>query len=378
MPEIKPDRYWELRNKWLNQKISEKEKEELLSFFADEDDFEVHLREDSSSSSDELKQRIFNSIDLPIRQKNKFRTWRIAAILILMAGIGSWFYNSYHAAKSPVYSNSGLAINEPEGQSPNSVQLLSSDGKIIELDSLTIGQKTEAGNLQKTGNQAISFAGSAEPGGVNTLLVPKGNQYELELPDGSRVWLNAASSLKFPAKFTDSERRVELDGEAYFEISKNKSKPFYVLMNDGTELKVLGTHFNISSYKEDGVVKTSLLEGAVQLQRDASKLVLSPGQQAIGRAIGGLRHNNSFDEEEVMGWREGKYKFQNADIRLVLNQVARWYDVTIQYEDEIHAKFNGIILKSNGIDKIFDLLSLTQAVSFTRNGQNIIVKKAKK
>ncbi|MFT4022704.1 MAG: FecR domain-containing protein [Flavihumibacter sp.] len=213
---------------------------------------------------------------------------------------------------------------------------------------------------------------------INTLLVPKGSQYELLLPDGTRVWLNAASSLQFPSQFGAAERRVVLNGEAYFEVKKDRSKPFFVMINDGSALKVLGTHFNISSYKEDAVVKTSLLEGAVSISKAGNQVILAPGQQAVTRELGPIRLNPSFNEEEVMAWREGKFQFTNAGIATVMNQVSRWYDVDITYQGTVSQKFNGTIVKGTPIEKIFEMLSLTNEVSFEKNNNHVIVKPAKK
>jgi ferric-dicitrate binding protein FerR (iron transport regulator) len=217
------------------------------------------------------------------------------------------------------------------------------------------------------------------PLAYNTIATPRGGQYQLVLADGSKVWLNASSGLRYPTAFTGKERRVELTGEGYFEVAKNASMPFHVQVNQ-MDVEVLGTHFNINAYDDESAVKTTLLEGSVKVvKRETANvkenpIVLQPGQQAEMKPHSPLAINHSPNIEEVMAWKNGLFQFKAAGIETVLRQAARWYDVEFVYKGNIPEKFSGQISRSANAEQLLKILELTGKVKFEINGKTIIVK----
>lgn len=208
----------------------------------------------------------------------------------------------------------------------------------------------------------------------NHISTPKGGQYQINLPDGTRVWLNAASSLKFPASFNNlKERRVELTGEAYFEVAKNKSLPFLVSTHQ-QKVEVLGTHFNINSYDNELTVKTTLLEGSVMVStlNNLVKKVLKPGEQSVLHS--GQMMVNAVDTESETAWKDGDFNFEDTDIQSIMRKLERWYDLEVIYEGNIpKTTFGGKISIHRPLSKALKLLESTGDVHFKVEGRRIIV-----
>ncbi len=209
----------------------------------------------------------------------------------------------------------------------------------------------------------------------NVIETPRGGEYQVILPDGTRVWLNAASSLRYPAVFAGSERRVELRGEAYFEVAHNSKMPFRIKSNHQL-VEVLGTHFNISSYADDKIIKTTLLEGsvAVSVGNDIASQNLKPGQQAVVGHTGSSIRIKNVDVEESIAWKNGYFLFNDESIESIMRKVARWYDVDVEYTGKIPSVgFNGTVLKSKNISGVLKILELTKAVHFKVKGRRVMV-----
>lgn len=209
---------------------------------------------------------------------------------------------------------------------------------------------------------------------MNMLTTPRGGQYEVVLPDGTKVWLNAASSLKYPTAFNGNERNVELTGEAYFEVAKNLSKPFFVKTAEQT-VEVLGTHFNINSYAAEKAIKTTLLEGSVKVTNNGSANVvkLSPGQQAVN-STAGISVVRDADIDEAMAWKNGKFLFRNTELRTIMRQLSRWYDVDVEYQGTVNEKhYLGRISRNVPVSQVFEILK-TSGLNFIIDGRKIIVK----
>jgi transmembrane sensor len=207
----------------------------------------------------------------------------------------------------------------------------------------------------------------------NTIETPRGGLFEVVLPDGTKVWLNAASSLKYPTSFAGNERHVELTGEAYFEVAKNAAKPFFVKTKDQT-VEVLGTHFNINSYADEKAIKTTLLEGSVKVSNGVNRqtIKLSPGQQSVN-ITGGITVLPDADTDEAIAWKNGKFIFHNTDLQTIMRQLGRWYDVDVEYEGAIASKhYMGRISRNVPVSQIFEILK-TSGINFTINGRKIIV-----
>ncbi|MGV3509862.1 MAG: FecR family protein, partial [Sphingobacteriaceae bacterium] len=205
----------------------------------------------------------------------------------------------------------------------------------------------------------------------NTLSIPRGGQYKVVLPDGTQVWLNAASSLKYPTAFNGNERVVQLEGEAYFEVAKNAAQPFRVEVKD-VKVTVLGTHFNINGYTDEAHIKTTLLEGSVKISKGPVQQLLHPGEQAItgkSSTIEVVKANS----DEVLAWKNGYFNFHRSNLQEVMRQLSRWYDVDIKYEGKVpDREFGGEISRNSKASEVLKILELSD-VHFRIEGEHIIV-----
>jgi len=269
----------------------------------------------------------------------------------------------------------------------NKAVLILADGSKIVLDSTKRGKIARQQSLAiiniKSGEIVYNAEAAAgkpdQPVAVNllnynTMETPRGGQYEVVLPDGTRVWLNAASSLKYPVIFAGNKRRVELTGEAYFEVAKNAAKPF-IVKTRGQSVEVLGTHFNINSYADEQAVKTTLLEGSVKVNGSTGGEIvkLIPGQQAVN-ITGKLSVIRDADTGEATAWKDGKFIFRDVELKTIMRQLSRWYDVDVVYEGQIATKhYRGRIPRNVPVSQIFEILK-TSGLNFTINGREIIVK----
>jgi len=211
----------------------------------------------------------------------------------------------------------------------------------------------------------------------NTMATPNGGKYEMGLPDGSKVWLNAASSITYPTVFTGAERRVKITGEVYFEIVHNAIMPFRAEVAAGkdkqTTVEVLGTHFNVNAYPGEDGIKTTLLQGAVKIISGPVTRELQPGQQAHVSATGQVNVVNDVDLEETMSWKNGMFYFKNAGIKTIMRQVERWYDVDVVYEGDIADRFVADISYEVPVSVLLKIMELTGRVHFKIDGRKITV-----
>jgi len=267
----------------------------------------------------------------------------------------------------------------------NTATLTLADGSKILLNNAANGIISNQGGItvSKLSNGRLLYTVKEDSGSLadlsdsirfNTIETPKGGQYQVRLPDGTNVWLNASSSLRYPTVFTGRERKVNLDGEAYFEVAKNPEMPFRV--NSKNQIvKVLGTHFNISSYPDDPEVKTTLTEGRVSLSSASSgqTVMLNPGEQALTHKNGAITVHQ-VNADQFLGWKEGKFIFTDADIQSIMRQVARWYNVEVVYQGEISKeKFGGSTSRFTNVAELLEILELTNQVHFKIQGRRIIV-----
>lgn len=314
-----------------------------------------------------------------------------AVAVITVLGVGGYFMVTRQAAKPIVNANAQPLTKDDVAPGGDRAVLTLADGTQIVLDSAANGSLTQQGGIKiiklENGQLAYDPLNQSSPlqgtGEVlyNTISTPRGGQYRIELADGSRVWLNSASSLRFPAAFTGNERNVELTGEGYFEVVHNTSKPFKVSAN-GVSVRVFGTHFNISAYTDDAVIKTTLLEGSVEVEKNGLGRMIKPGEQAQMSGQSEPMNNSeiyvqSVNVEDVVAWKEGRFIFHDDNIQSVMKQLARWYDVTVSYEGDItNEEFVGVINRSRyeNIMEILDMLEKTRTVSFIVNGRHVIVK----
>lgn len=273
------------------------------------------------------------AVVIPIETSQKwYKKIMVAASILLV------FSASYFLLKPvSVVKNQLIAANidvKPGGQK---AMLTLSDGSKIALDGLSDGLITQEGGTKiiKLANGQIKYAANQTDSKAiyyNTMSTPPGGQYQLELPDGTKVWLNAASSIRYPNVFSGNERRVNITGEAYFEVIKNGKMPFIVGVDGGAEIKVLGTHFNINSYANESALKATLLEGSIRIEKNKNFSLLKPGNQAQIAENGAIKLVDGVDMDEVVAWKNGNFHFKGADLSTVLRQIARWYDLEIDYK----------------------------------------------
>jgi transmembrane sensor len=333
------DREWLLR--YLETTHHPELKKLLSEFFENNVSTGLYIQ---SEISHRVLQGIHHKLEIetPARKspviKMIFRRIAVTAVVISLLFTGIYFLSAKRKITGPLINEPVIASIQQVGEvkpGTDGAILTLSDGSKILLDSSNNGSLKEDKGLKitKNGNQVI-YNDQKLKGEIafNTMSTPRGRQFQLVLSDGSKVWLNAASSIRFPTAFTGSDRKVEVTGELYFEIAKNPSKPFKVISN-GTEIEVLGTHFNVDGY--DAVTKTTLLEGSVKVKTGNNIGFLKPGQQAQSSSNGDIKTSNSVDLEQVMAWKNGRFTFEDASLETIMNQVSRWYDVDVVYEDKM-------------------------------------------
>ncbi|SCC60840.1 FecR family protein [Chitinophaga costaii] len=327
-----------------------------------------------------IKALAFDTINTnPAMRPLPRRLLRYAAAIIFLLGTGAFWW-TFHKN-----NNQELGGNKPPGTAiigpgHNGAILTLADGSKVVLDSMGNGVvATQYGAKVSLYNGQLAYdpVNSSATGSLiyNTVTTPKGREFRLQLPDGSKVWLNAASTVRYPTTFTDKERRVELEGEAYFEVAKNASRPFIVKLNDATAVEVLGTSFNINAYKNETAIKTTLLEGAVRLQAYQQVQTLTPGQQAsISLARQQMKVISNVDIDHVMAWKNGLFDFNDASLEEVMRQLERWYDIEVIYEKGIPAiRFGGEINKKNSLQDVLQILESSNVHYRLEEGRKLVV-----
>jgi ferric-dicitrate binding protein FerR (iron transport regulator) len=309
--------------------------------------------------------------------KIHFRKLAVAALFIGVL-LGTYFI---YTANS--FNQKGLAVKSvkpsndiaPPTQARATLKL--ADGSTVYLDSNVNGTLARQGGIEIRRNEVgeIIYSGDASDAiTMNTLSLPKGSKpIRLVLADGSLVWLNAASSITYPTAFVGQERRVSITGEAYFEVSENKAMPFFVEHNQ-LLVKVLGTHFNVNTYENEASNKVTLLSGLVDVGNGKVTRRLLPGQQAsISKTVFSV--NENIDTDEVMAWKNGQFYFGGSDIKSIMKQIERYYDVEVEFRDEVPYQFVAKISRDVNVSAFLEKLELTNLIHFKIEGKKIIVMK---
>jgi transmembrane sensor len=313
----------------------------------------------------------------PIRRLPVFRrqsVWWAAAVFILLAS-GAWLWFSRSSrAPGPIQTLSLAHDALPGG---NRALLTLANGSRITLDSAANGTLTQQGNASVTKLANGRLAYTALPGApaqtlYNILSTPRGGQYQLILPDGTKVWLDAASSIRYPTAFTASDRQVSITGQAYFEVAHDKRKPFSVLAA-GTEIRDIGTAFNINAYADELAERVTLVEGSVAVSQHGRRLILQPGQQAQV-SMDDLELAKNPDIDAALAWKNGKFQFGDAaDISEIMRQLARWYDVDVEYKGMPSGHIGGTISRDINVSQVFKMLEMTGTVKFIIDGKKVTV-----
>jgi transmembrane sensor len=316
--------------------------------------------------------------------KRSYSKLAAAAVLLTMIGASSYFFLFKKPVIEPAHAETAKAKPRDLPPGRDAAVLTLGDGRTIILDSAngTISQQGGATVINLNGKVSYDATSHSTGGGrgeatatvvYNTISTARGNQYQLILADGSKVWLNSASSLRYPTSFTGDRREVELDGEGYFEVAtlrlrSGQKMPFHVKTKT-QDIEVLGTHFNVNAYNDEVATKTTLLEGSVKVRqwsmvngqmKTENEALLKPGQQAVlSRAHSPFTIDLSPDIDQVMAWKNGWFEFDNTDIKTIMRQISRWYDVDIRYETKTdNQTYGGRISRNINLSNILKMLEL--------------------
>lgn len=347
---------------------------------------EEDLKREVEATAEEQQRldAIYSKIEIAIRHnardKKVIKLWpqitRIAAAVLLVS-VSAFIAYTYFS-KPAVEQN----IDFVAGTEKAMLQL--ADGTTVPLNGKTSAIPNQGIAQVQSADGQLSYIATSDTDEIvyNSIKTPRGGQYQLTLADGSKVELNAASSLRFPTAFSGNERVVELVGEAYFEIAslsgaEGKKMPFRLRLANGAEIEVLGTHFNVMAYAEETAIKTTLVEGSVKVTNGSNSSVLSPNQQAIISKDGLITIEN-VNVNQALAWKNNKFVFKNTGIEEIMRQLSRWYDIDVNYEGDVKdLTFSGTISRKENASAVLSLLELTGTVKFKTQGRTIIVMKAK-
>ncbi|WP_293943214.1 MULTISPECIES: FecR family protein [unclassified Sphingobacterium] len=387
---MKKEEFQQLTEKISNGTASQREIARYLYYYAQIQqnmDNEDDTGWDTSATAELLHARIAENMPSKkiIIRKLFVRISAVAAILLAVSIFYVWHtleapQPAKITALKPEVNNYDI---EPGG---NKAILTLSDGTSLNLDDSQQGILALQGSstINKTADGRLSYATksnskkNASHALYNRISIPEGGQYQLTLPDGTKVWLNAGSSLRFPVAFDQLQREVELTGEAYFEVASlyapgNKMKRPFVVKTPTQKIEVLGTHFNVGAYDDEKLVKTTLLEGAVIVSalKTGIKKSLKPGQQALLGISGQIQLRDHIDTEEAVAWKKGMFYFSNTDLSIILRQLARWYNVEIDMENIPNKKFNGELSRNVKLSQVLQMMEKTSGIKFKIEGRRL-------
>jgi len=353
------------------------EKQALANWYSSVSSQDSEFPEEEDDVHEEILMRLLDEIDFQKKRSVNYKGWAVAASLLIMLTAGTiLFFNKYKTAQ-----NQTIAQEHPIRPGGNKAILVLANGSKVLLTDVATGKIAQQSGSQITKTADGKLVYSANPNAVkntlpqyNTMQIPKGGQYQLLLSDGTRVWLNAESSIKYPVSFDSfNERRVELTGEAYFEVAHNKALPFRVVSNKQV-IEVLGTHFNVNAYPDEQNTTTTLLEGAVKIIAGDKNATLKPGQEADLTTTFKI---STVDPREAIDWKNGNFRFNEEPLESVMRQIARWYDVKIVYEDE-SVKKETIVAVTTRFANLSALLKIMEQITndrFIISGSTIRVAK---
>jgi ferric-dicitrate binding protein FerR (iron transport regulator) len=385
-----PDYYQDLLKRYLDGQCSVREGEELFAWLASnearrpllealEREFQAHAGEPAAEVAGEISERIRGRLmkevgkrPIPMR-----RTWMAAAAAILALGVGAYTWKT-HTRSAPASAPRAQQLPAQDvAPGGNKALLTLGDGRTIALDSVAEGQLVRQGGagLVKVGEGQLAYKAEGAQGAVlyNTISTPRGGQYQVVLADGTRVWLNASSTLKFPTAFSGNERRVTLQGEGYFEVAPASYKPFRVTVGTMT-VDVLGTHFDIMAYTDEKAVATTLLEGSVRVTEGSASGLVRPGQAALLDPEAHDIKVNAADTEAAVAWKNGYFRFDGVDLPVVMRQLSRWYDVDVDYQGKQGKtyEFVGTVARSANLSSVLKVLEIN-GVQVKIQGKKLIV-----
>lgn len=367
----------DLIRRYLKGQASPEEAGALHEWYDSFDDSEVPLPLDPGEDRRELEQRLLNRLR-PVMQPTKVKrtpVWRYAAaaavlILVAITGIIGWQHKYTSPGKKIIAAHTQAADKPPANQK---ALLTLADGSTIALDDAANGALGKQGNAKiiKKEKGQLAYQPDNTTGEVvyNTLTVPRGGQYQLVLPDGTKVWLNSASSLRYPTAFKGTERKVILQGQAFFDIATNATQPFKVQANE-MEVLALGTRFDIMAYPDEPTINATLIDGKIKVQDK----ILRPGQQAVLALSGHQLTVRDADVNKIMAWKNGLFVFNNTDLPTILREIARWYDVEIVYQAAPGKElYGGGISRNLNLSAVLGVLEENGMNHFKTEGNKIVV-----
>ncbi|WP_262247381.1 FecR family protein [Parapedobacter soli] len=395
------NRLQQLLTQYFENTITREDCEELLAYLDDGDpegvsgaiDRAFQKRSFAALRFDpERKDTIYNQLIAEIRQRqavssqqlpaHKFSIapWlKVAALLIAAVTVGFLLYQATGTGfgVSPEVSENKNEITLPEH---NEATLTLADGSTILLNDSSGGVLArELGvEIRKDADGSIFY--EARGGDVveaalkyNTFSTPKGSTYRILLPDGTKVWMNTASSIRYPVMFTGAERSISLIGEAYFEVAPDASKPFKVEAN-GSVIQVLGTHFNVSAYADEQQTTTTLLEGAVNVSNSGNMVTLKPNQQAVVDILTGAIRQSAANVRSAVAWKDGYFRFDDESIEEIIDKVSRWYDIeAVEYRGEFNERFSGTFQRSKNVSQLFSNLEKLAPIQFEIKERRVVI-----
>jgi len=352
--------------------------QQLLNELQDRQAVTTELRQLKAYDSKGAVKGIFNQLGIAVparvRKMNPFLRWSSVAAVVLICLTATRFFiqRGGRTMPAPKFSHTGGALTPGS----NKATLTLADGSTIILDSTHNGHLAFQGktNIVKTDGQLTYKGTGAAKTLFNSISTPRGGQYAVTLADGTKIWLNAASTLKYPTAFTGSSRSVELTGEAYFEVAGDKSKPFTVRLNV-MDVQVLGTRFNIKAYQDDASIKTTLLDGAVRLTAPGTReALLKPGQQGEWSQQQSRFMVWNVNTNNEVAWRNGYFAFDNENIHDIMKDLSRWYDIDVEFRNNsMEKKFGGTVSRYQNAEEVLEVLELTGSVHFSIKDKKIIV-----
>jgi transmembrane sensor len=384
-----------LLDHYVAKTISTEEEQELFQLIAKgvyDEEIKEYMSDAWNSKYSELMSKkqskrildaVFNHEPAKIvsiqRPANRKFIWAAASIILIVASVSLFLFLGKHSSTSALSDNRSTPPSNDVMPGTSGAILKLDDGSSIVLDNVSNGNLIQQGNMLVVKNgAAINYVkGAAQDEKqihYNTVETPKGRQFQLVLEDGTKVWLNAASSIKFPVAFVGKQRIVEVTGEAYFEVAKNKYKPFQVMCN-GSMVEVLGTHFNVNAYADEETINTTLLEGSVKVVRGSNQKTIKPGEQAQVNNDGSVRTMANVNIDEVVAWKNNAFLFDNTDVKKLMRQLARWYNVDVVFKGATDESltFNGTISRTATLSTVLKMLESTGDVKFSIDGKRIIV-----
>lgn len=368
----------DLIRRYLKGAATPEEAGALNEWYDSFDDSEVPLPLEPGEDRQMLEQRLLNRLrpamqPVPVKRTGYRRYAAAAAIaaVIAAAGIAGWQHRQSSSPKN--ITAAGVAARKDVPPANKKAMLTLADGSTIALDDAAngaIGRQGGAEVIKKEKGQLAYTPGNT--GGeivYNTLTVPRGGQFQVVLPDGTRIWLNSASSLRYPTSFKGTERKVTLQGQAYFEIAANAAKPFKVQANE-MEVVVLGTRFDMMAYADEPTINATLIDGKIKVQDK----ILRPGQQAVLALSGHQLTVRDADVNKIMAWKNGLFVFNNMDLRTILREVSRWYDVEVTYKTAPGKElYGGGISRNLNLSEVLHVLEENGTNHFRIDGNKVEV-----